>query len=98
MSYDYDVIENGEGTQEEYFDAIQVAINGGSAWSLQGSVGRTLMEAINEGAVLLGKEPAYDYYGNRIPSRDEVKEGTKGSYGFVVERYGKDHADRLAGL
>jgi len=30
-----------------------------------------------------------------VPSRFEVKEGTKGSRQFVVERMGEDHADML---
>lgn len=98
MSYDYEVIENGSGTQDEYYCALQVAVNDGAAWKFQGSVGRNLMESINEGAILLGRKPAADYYGNRIPSRDEVKPGTKGSYDFVVEHFGVEHADMLAAL
>lgn len=96
--YDYDVIENGEGDSDDYNDAIQQAINGGVAWKFQGSVGRTLMQSIDAGAALLGKNPASDYWGNRIPSRTEVKAGTKGSYEFVAAKHGKAYADMMAAL
>lgn len=78
--------------------AIQRAINSGSAWSFQGSYGRTMMAALEEGICLLGREPARDYYGNRIPSRDEVKEGTKGSYEYVVNALGASWAEKLAAV
>ncbi len=65
---------------------IQRAINGG-LWSLQGSYGRTMMQAISDGWCLLGNQSFNDYYGNRIPSRTEVKEGTKGSPQFVLHPY-----------
>jgi hypothetical protein len=96
--WNYGVLEDGQGDNDDYCTAIQEAINGGTAWKLQGSAGRAMMEAINGGAALLGKQPAFDYYGNRIPSRDEVKAGTRGSYEFVVAANGKAFADRLAGL
>jgi hypothetical protein len=38
------------------------------------------------------------YYGNRIPSRNEVKEGTKGSRGYVVAAMGEDWAKMLEGV
>jgi hypothetical protein len=44
---------------------------------------------------MLGKHPARDYWGNRIPARDEVKDGTKGSRGFVVARRGEGWAEML---
>lgn len=87
---DIDNIESNEEVSElEYFKSIQRAINSGM-WGLQGSYGRTMMEAISNGYSLLGKSRARDYYGNVIPSRDDVKEGTKGSISFVEERMGGD--------
>lgn len=83
-------------TREEYFLAIQRAINSGTAWAFQGSYGRTMMEAIKSGDCMLGKTPARDYYGNRIPSRDEVQEGTKGSYEFVSRANGEAWATMMA--
>lgn len=55
-----------------------------------------MMDAIKAGACMLGKAPARDYYGNRIPSRDEVQEGTKGSYQFVSRANGEEWADMMA--
>ena len=75
--------------------SIQAAINSGSAWSFQGSYGRTMMSAIEGGYCMLGKRPARDYYGNRIPSRDEVKSGTKGSREYVVDAVGEDWANYM---
>jgi len=92
-------IDNADGheadSQMEYMLAMQRTINAGN-WSLQGSFGRAMMDAITEGYCLLGRNAARDYYGNRIPSREEVVDGTKGSYGYVVEHKGKAWADAMA--
>ena len=74
---------------------MQAAINAGYCWSMEGSVGRAMMGAIEAGYCMLGKERARDYYGNTIPSRKDVKAGTKGSYRYVKDRMGKSWADRL---
>jgi hypothetical protein len=84
-----------EATMEEYYLAIQRVINGGM-WGLQGSYGRTMMDAISAGLCLLGHNDARDYYGNHIPSRDQVQAGTKGSYDFVVAERGQDWANMMA--
>ena len=84
-----------EATMEEYYLAIQRVINSGM-WGLQGSYGRTMMDAISAGLCLLGHNDARDYYGNHIPSRDQVQAGTKGSYDFVVAERGQDWADMMA--
>lgn len=97
-NYDYDVLENGAGSQEDYVIATQKAINGGVAWKFQGSVGRSMMAALEAGACVLGRKPAADYYGNRIPSRDEVKPGTKGSVLYVAQRNGQNYADFIASI
>lgn len=56
---------------------LQLLINEGQ-WSFEGSIGRAMMQAINEGVCVLGPHPAYDYWGNRIPARSEVIPTTKG--------------------
>ena len=95
---DINNIESEDGVDEyELYASIQRAINGG-LWSLQGSYGRTMMQAISDGWCLLGTESFNDYYGNRIPSRTEVKEGTKGSPEFVLEQRGQEWLDFLTGL
>ena len=82
---DVNNIEGEAQSEIEYYKSIKAAINSGSAWSFQGSYGRTMMGAIENGTCMLGRAPARDYYGNRIPSRTEVKAGTKGSAAFVSQ-------------
>lgn len=93
---DIEIIE-GETTctSVQYYQAIQKVINSG-LWGLQGSYGRTMMEAIKGGHCLLGHNEARDYYGNHIPSRDQVQAGTKGSYDFVVNENGEDWAQHMS--
>lgn len=85
-----------EVTEQEYFLSVQRAINGGM-WSLQGSYGRTMMDAIKSGRCLLGPGPAQDAYLNRIPGRTEVKDGTTGSWSFVADEMGEDWATAMEG-
>lgn len=85
-----------EASAEAEALALQRAINSGM-WSLQGSYGRAMMAAIEDGTCMLGKQPARDYYGNRIPSRDEVLKGTKGSWGYVARLRGDAWAEMLEG-
>jgi hypothetical protein len=81
-------------TELEYYQSVQRVINAGQ-WGLQGSFGRTMMGAISSGRCLLGPNPARDYYGNRIPSRTGVEEGTKGSRQFVVDEMGEEWAKSM---
>lgn len=85
-------IEGGpddEPTELEHFTALQRAINGG-LWSFQGSYGRAMMSAIEAGRCMLGTERARDYWGNFIPARSDVQDGTKGSASFVEKEYGSE--------
>jgi len=95
--HDIDAIENSYDatSEEDYYYAIQCAINSGTAWSMQGSYGRTMMATIESGQCMLGRDQARDYYGNTIPSRDDVKQGTKGSYQYVVKQFGLEWADLM---
>ena len=86
-----------EVDEQEYYASIQRAING-AMWSLQGSYGRAMMQAINDGWCMLGTTSCKDYYGNTIPSRTEVKAGTKGSPEYVLEQHGQEWLDFLEGL
>ncbi len=94
-------INNIETDQEvnpaEYYASIQRAINAGM-WGLQGSYGRAMMDAINEGKCLLGLKPAKDYWGNVIPSRLQVKDGTKGSWDYVKQHNDLVWANKMAGI
>lgn len=96
---DIEIIEGDtEADEREYYSALQRAINSGSAWSFQGSYGREMMRAIESGCCMLGKTRARDYYGNLIPARDDVKEGTKGSRDFVADSMGEEWAELMEGL
>lgn len=65
----------------------QARINDGTVWKFEGSIGRRAMELIEAGFCTLGEKGHYDYYGNYVPSKHEVKAGTKGS---------QEYADNLA--
>ena len=80
----------------DYYLSVQRAINAGH-WSIKGSYGRAMMAAINSGHCLLGPNAARDYWGNAIPSRDDVKEGTKGSISFVEAAMGGDWLFEMEG-
>jgi hypothetical protein len=100
MTQKFDLIdvENIEGnatSEEDYFCSLQRAINSGSAWSLQGSYGRAMMDALDSGSCMLGPTEARDYWGNHIPSRDQVQAGSKGSRAFVVKHRDEDWAVML---
>lgn len=66
-------------TEEDTIECIQGLINSGLAWKLEGSVGRLAMQYLEAGLCELGETSFRDYYGNKIPSKYEVKPGTKGS-------------------
>ena len=95
------MVEGAEGyeaeTPLEHYKAIQTMINLGQ-WSLQGSFGRTMMEAITTGRCLCGHERAKDYWGNTVPARGDLQAGTKGTYEFVKTHMGKEWADTMRGV
>lgn len=71
---------------------MQRLIDDGQAWNLEGFYGRNMMRAITEGYCLLGLNAHNDAYGNKVPSRLDVQEGTKGTKQFVIEKQGEDWA------
>jgi len=74
--------------QDEYgYTDLQELINTGIAWKMEGSVGRTAMSALQSGACMLPKESYFDTYGSKVPSRDELKEGSTGTYQNTVKFY-----------
>ena len=60
-------------------DYMQRLINNGSVWQMEGSMGREAMRLLEAGICMLPKKSFTDHYGNRIPSRDELKGCTKRS-------------------
>jgi len=66
--------------QEQYsLTKLQDMINSGLCWQMEGHVGRTANQAIEDGACMLPEERHSDYYGSIVPSRIDLKEGTKGT-------------------
>lgn len=65
------------------FQSLQQAIDSGSIWSMEGAAGRFAMDAMERGEVVLGRVSHRDFWGNRVPSRYEVKRGTLGSIGYA---------------
>lgn len=66
--------------QKQYgMTQMQDYINSGMAWKLEGSVGRTAMAMLESGACMLPEVQCKDYYGNTVPSRNDLREGTKGT-------------------
>lgn len=60
-------------------DYLQSLIDSGTAWRLEGAIGRVAMAALECGACVLPEERHVDFYGNLVPSRYDVVPGTKGS-------------------
>lgn len=59
---------------------MQKQINSGLCWHLEGSQGRFAADLLEAGICMLPKHVCKDYYGNTIPSRDNLKPGTKGTF------------------
>ena len=78
----YTLEEDETASQQAEVEALQRAISSGM-WSLQGSYGRAMMDAIESGYCVLGPNPARDYFGNRIPARGQIKSGTLGSIAYA---------------
>lgn len=83
---DFTAIYRDGATTEEVVAAYQALIDSGQVWHLEGSVGRTAMALIESGDCILGEQGHHDAYGNYIPSRHEVKPGTKGSVEYQQAR------------
>lgn len=96
--YNTMMIATGNEDAEElaYYRAMQATINDGSIWKMEGSAGRSAMNALSSGRCMLGRVCVRDYYGNRIPSRTEVKKGTKGSRWLVKETMGESWARSMS--
>lgn len=66
---------------------LQGWIDSGTAWKLEGHVGRTAMDALRDGACVLPEEPQRDYWGNQVPSYKMVSDrvGSPGSVANAEE-------------
>jgi hypothetical protein len=70
-------------------ERMQEMINDGTCWKMEGSSGRFAMQCLESGVCMLPLEPKYDYYGNRVPSRNDLKQGTKGTFLNSVKFWNK---------
>lgn len=70
---------------------LQGWVDSGTAWKLEGHVGRTAMDALRAGALVLPPQRENDYWGNTVPSYLDVADET-GSPGSVAnaEAYDED--------
>lgn len=83
-------------TELQQAKALQASINSGLVWRLEGAAGRAAMDNIKAGVVMCAHEPGTDYWGNRVPSRHELQEGTFGTQAYVAEQMGQRWANALA--
>jgi hypothetical protein len=65
--------------EQDEIKFFQKIINDGSVWRLQGSYGRRASKLLEARLCELGEKGCHDYWGNYVPSKYEVKPGTKGS-------------------
>jgi hypothetical protein len=74
------VLAGVRAAQEEAgLTEIQGWIESGQAWKLEGAVGRAAMNHLETGECFLPTVSHRDAYGNKVPSRDELKPGSKGT-------------------
>jgi hypothetical protein len=70
---------------------LQAWIDTGTAWLLEGHVGRTAIDALKDGAAVLPPVRHHDFYGSTVPSYLDVDDEV-GSPGSVAnaERWSDD--------
>ena len=66
---------------------IQEMINDGSVWHMEGSMGRHAMSLLRSGECYLPEVSHRDAYGNRVPSRNELMKGTRGTIENSIQYY-----------
>ncbi len=76
---DFTVEQINEMQKQYGIASMQKIIDTGLCWNLEGSYGRAAMEALETGACMLPEVRHRDYYGNTVPSRNDLKPGTKGT-------------------
>lgn len=67
--------------QSEYgLTNMQDSINSGLCWKMEGSVGRSAMDCLENGLCMLPLYPRIDAYGSKVPPRNVLKAGSKGTF------------------
>ena len=83
-------IETIKKLQRKYgLTEMQNLINSGEIWKFEGSAGREAMRLLESGACMLPIEKQYDYYGNLVPGRTQLKKGSTGTF-HNSENFWKD--------
>jgi len=82
-------VTDGEDTVT-VFAPMQDLIDVGTAWTMEGSVGREAMTMMEAGHVVLGEAAHRDYWHNHVPSRYDVEPGTKGSVAYALAQQEAD--------
>lgn len=77
--------------EENGVASMQRLIDDGSVWHMEGAMGRNAMELLRTGQCMLPKKQYRDFYGNMIPSRDQVEPGSVGSYQNAVRYWDSIH-------
>jgi hypothetical protein len=73
-------LENIIEMQKSYgVTQTQEMINNGQCWLMEGSVGRFAADCLRIGVCVLPEDRKRDYYGNTVPSRNDIKAGSNGS-------------------
>lgn len=96
-------IERIQELQAEYgLTSAQNMMDTGDIWKFEGSVGRTASDLLEAGVLVLPEHANRDYYGNYVPGRDELRDGTKGTLGnaqrfWSLVEEGDDGATEFAG-
>lgn len=68
-----------EAQAEAGLAETQRLIDSGAIWGFEGSMGRAAMAGLEEGVFFLPAKMTRDFYGNKIPNRNELEPGTKGT-------------------
>ena len=69
-------LEGEYGLSENQGKALwQYGVDTGQVWQLQGWYGRTASDMLNSGYLNYPEKRTKDYYGNKIPTQKEAKQG-----------------------
>lgn len=85
---------HGQPWDYQYPHVMQSLIDSGQAWRMEGSCGRAAMSMLEQGACFLPETAHSDYWGNRVPSRNDLKEGTRGTLSNAARYWNVNTANK----